>query len=145
MQRRDLIGLTLAGVGAGVLLPQTLSAGDSAHSGANPMAGGVFYTNEAQGRWSGKAATHLPQIQIDKGTEGVTVTVVTGHEIDGFEHYIVKHVLLDGNYAFIDEKMFDPSKETQAISSFSLGEYSGAVHALSVCNKHDTWLSTAQV
>jgi superoxide reductase len=53
--------------------------------------------------------------------------------------------LLDKNYKFIDEKMFDPTKDQTAMSTFALQDYSGSIYALSMCNKHDLWLSGAEV
>jgi superoxide reductase len=53
----------------------------------------IYYTKEDSGRWSGKVATHLPTIEIEKAGEKTTVKVVTPHEMKGYEHYIVKHVL----------------------------------------------------
>jgi len=75
----------------------------------------------------------------------VVVTVVTAHEMKGYEHYIVKHVLLDHSYKFLQEHLFDPSKDTGAISTFTLIDYKGPIYALSLCNKHDLWLNGADV
>jgi len=36
-------------------------------------------------------------------------------------------------------------KDKAAISELSLGQYSGPVHVLSVCNKHDTWMNVTEV
>jgi len=58
---------------------------------------------------------------------------------------IVKHVLLDQNYKFIDEYLFHPVKDKAAISTFTLHDYSGPIYALSMCNKHDLWLNGSEV
>jgi superoxide reductase len=63
----------------------------------------------------------------------------------GFEHYIIKHVLLDKNYKFIDEHLFNPEKDKAAISTFTLDQYNGAIYVLSLCNKHDLWLNSASI
>ena len=63
----------------------------------------------------------------------------------GYEHYIVKHIVLDKDYNFITEKVFDPAKDKAPISEHDLGAYKGEVNVLSVCNLHDTWLSVATV
>ena len=91
-----------------------------------------------------KLATHLPTIEFAKAGEITNVKIVTPHEVKGYEHYIVKHVLLDKNYQFIDEHLFDPNKDNAAISTFTLTNYSGTVYALSLCNKHDLWLNSAE-
>ena len=142
MQRRDFMRLSLAGVGASIIAPsQTLAEAGKQET----VTRDIYYTKEAPGRWSGKIATHLPNIEIEKAGSKVTVKIVTPHEMKGYEHYIVKHVLLDKNYKFLDEHLFDPSKDSAAISTFSLLDYSGAIYALSMCNKHDLWLNSATV
>lgn len=137
MERRNFMQLALAGSAATLLAPATAQAAG--------MAGGVYYTREAPGRWSGKIATHLPLVEISRGKDGVVVNVATSHEMKGYEHYIVKHVLLDKDYQFIAEKMFDPAKDSAALSSFNLGGYKGTLHVLSMCNKHDLWLTSVEV
>jgi superoxide reductase len=141
MDRRDFVYLGLVGVGGSVIAPRMVLAGIP----ANSMAGGVYYTKEAPGRWSEKVGGHLPSIELDKGGEGITVRVVTGHEMKDYEHYIIKHQLLDKDFAFLDEHMFDPMKDKAPISTFSLLAYSGPLYAISMCNKHDTWLNVIEV
>jgi len=141
MERRNFITLTAAGIGASLVVPSAAVAGSDKKS----MAGGVFYTKENPGRWSKKIAGHLPSIDVQKTNAGVTVQVVTAHGMDDFKHYIVKHVLLDQNYNFLAENMFDPIKDKAPMSTFELKGYKGTVYALSMCNKHDVWLSEAKV
>jgi superoxide reductase len=137
MDRRNFMQLALAGSAASVLTPATAQAAT--------LAGGVYYTRESPGRWASKAATHVPFVEVSSGKEGVAIKVITSHEMKGYEHYIVKHVVLDKNYQFIAEKMFDPTKDSAAISSFNLGQYKGTIYVLSMCNKHDLWLASAEV
>ena len=139
MNRRDFIAMVAASSAVSLIPAQAIA------SQSNTMAGGLYHTKEAPGRWNKKAAGHLPQIEVGKDAEGANIKVTTAHGMTGFEHYIVKHVVLDKDYKFLAEKMFDPSKDKAPISSFSLGKYTGTVHVLSVCNKHDTWLSSATV
>ena len=142
MERRDFIRLSLMSAGVGMALPTiSLAEIDKKVKGASD----IYYTKEDPGRWSGKVATHLPNIEIEKAGGKVTVKVVTPHEMKGYEHYIVKHVLLDKNHKFLDEKMFDPTKDTAAISTFTLQDYSGPIYVLSMCNKHDLWLNGSEV
>ena len=142
MDRRDFIRLSVASAGASLMAPALTLA--EANKPATPP-GDVFYTKDAPGRWAGKVATHLPTIEITMAEGNATVKVVTPHEMKGYEHYIVKHVLLDKDYKFIDEHLFDPSKESAPISTFTLKNYTGTVYALSLCNKHDLWLNSAEV
>src|ERR1035437_3128733 len=142
MERRDFIRLSVVSVGAGIVAPtMVLAESDKPVKGASD----IYYTKADPGRWSGKVATHVPNIEIEKTGGKVTVKIVTAHEMKGYEHYIVKHVLLDQNYKFIDEHLFDPTKDTAATSTFTLNDYSGPIYALSMCNKHDLWLNGAEV
>ena len=142
MERRDFIRFSAAGAVAGLIAP-SLSHAEAGKQPTPP--GDIFYTQDAQGRWAGKAATHLPVIEASKDGGKTTVKVTTPHELKGYEHYIIKHVLLDKDYKFIAEHFFDPTKDSVAISTFTLDNYSGPIYALSLCNKHDRWLSSAEV
>jgi superoxide reductase len=142
MDRRDFVRLSAVTIGANIVLPSV------AESKANDVIAptrDIFYTKEAPGRWSGKVATHLPTIEVSKADGKIVVKVVTAHEMNGYEHYIVKHVLLDKDYHFMDEKLFNPTVDKTAISTYTLENYSGALYALSMCNKHDLWLNSAIV
>ncbi len=143
MDRRQFIRMGMTGVGAGIVAPQLVLASASA-SQATP-AGGIYFTKDAPGRWSKKISGHLPHIEIQKVDTNAVIEVTTGHEMKGFEHYIVKHVLLDKDFQFLKEHMFNPNKDLQAISKFTLNNYNGPIHVLSVCNKHDTWLNLAEI
>ena len=109
------------------------------------LAGGLFYTESAPGRWREKVASHLPQLetQITKGL--VKLRAVTNHEMRDYEHYIVKHILLDKDFKFLDEHFFNPMVEKTAVSEFEVNDYKGTLYVLSVCNKHDTWLNQLDI
>lgn len=141
MERRDFIRWGVAGLGATVITPTMVLAKNEKQAPVSD----IYYTKESPGRWKDKVAGHLPSIGIEKAGTKITIRVVTSHEMKGYEHYIVKHVLLDKNYKFLDEHLFNPDKDKSAISTFSLDNYSGALHALSLCNKHDLWLNSANV
>jgi superoxide reductase len=139
MNRRGFIRLSALGAATGIIAPISVLAS------TDNMAGGVYYTKDAPGRWSKKVDEHLPNISIAKGKSGNTIEVVTSHGMTGYEHYIVKHTILNARFEFITENMFDPMKDKAPISQFDLGSYSGRIHVLSVCNKHDTWLNVADI
>ena len=141
MERRDFIRLSLAG-GVAAALPQQLLAGDT----VGGMAGGVYYTKENPGRWAKKVGGHLPSLEKTVGADGgVIVKVTTDHGMSGWKHYIVKHQLLDGDYEFLGETMFNPD-EDEPVSEYQLpAGYKGKVYALSMCNKHDLWLNGMEV
>lgn len=140
MDRRNFIRLATAGSAAGLIAPGALLAATG-----HGMAGGVYYTSEAPGRWAKKVSPHLPRIEVARDGAVRSIQVVTAHEMKAHAHYIVKHMLLDRNYRFLDEHLFDPIEDKTAVSEFQLGEYSGPIHVLSVCNKHDTWLNRIEV
>jgi len=145
MDRRSFIRLAVAGSAAGIIAPQMVLAGGMGHKiSSNPMAGGLYYTKDSPGRWAKKAGPHSPNIQVSKSAGGIIVDVVTSHPMKGHEHYIVKHMLLDKDFKFMDEKVFDPMKDSP-VSQFTLKSHSGPIYALSVCNLHDSWLSIAEV
>ena len=106
----------------------------------SPLAGSLYYTAEKPGRWEKKVDGHLPIIE----KIGNKIEVTTGHEMRGYEHYIVKHVIFDENFNLLSEKMFDPSKDTP-ISSHKIGGLKNIVFALSLCNKHDAWVNAIKV
>lgn len=136
MNRRTLLKLSLLGA-AGAATPSMVSAKET-----GSMAGGLYYTKEHPGRWAKKVTGHLPVIEKLGGSK---IKITTGHEMNPYKHYIVKHMILDKNYQFLAEHMFDPTKDKVAVSTFDLGTYEGEVNVLSVCNKHDTWLNTTTV
>jgi superoxide reductase len=141
MERRDFICLSLAGFGAAMVAPTiALANSEKQRNGVSD----IYYTKEDPGRWSAKVATHLPSIDIEKSGEKTVVKIVTPHEMNGYEHYIVKHVLLDSNHKFLEEHLFDPIKDKSAISTFTLQNYSGKLYVLSMCNKHDLWLNEVE-
>ena len=140
MERRDFINLGIVGAGSSLIMPGVAMAKKN-----QILAGGVYITEKAPGRWKGKEAGHLPNIKIKDVDGKVTVTVTTAHGMDGYKHYIVKHVLLDQNYKYLDEKMFDPMEDKVPTSTFILKNYKGYIHVLSMCNKHDVWLKGVKI
>ena len=146
MDRRKFIRLAFGGAAAGIVAPKLVLANSSdSLSAASNMAGGLYYTKEAPGRWAKKVGGHLPNIKVLKSDSGAVVKVVTAHGMDPYAHYIVKHIVLDSDFNFIAEHMFDPTKDKAPISEIPVGNYRGVINILSVCNKHDTWLNTAEV
>jgi len=143
MERRNFLALSLASAGAGILAPQVGLAGVK----SSPYAGSVYYTKDAPGRWAKKATPHIPTIKAKRKGKDLKVQVTSPHPMDGYKHYIVKHVILDKNFNFIDEKVFDPTKDKAAISNFTLSasKYRGTLYALSLCNLHDNWLNMTTV
>lgn len=141
MDRRHFVRLVATGSCAAIVAPRSVMAAMPEQS----LAGSVYYTADAPGRWASKAKTHLPVIEVGKTGGNATVQIVTPHEMKGYEHYIVKHILFDRQFGFLHEKVFDPTNDTSPLSTFPLGDYRGTVYVLSVCNLHDSWLNSAEV
>jgi len=141
MDRRSFIRISMAGAATGIIAPKiVLASALSKKISSNEMAGGLYYTKDSPGRWKKKAGSHSPIIErTDTG-----VKVVTGHPMKPNDHWIIKHILLDENFKFINQTLFNPMKDKAAISNFNLSGQSGVLFALSVCNKHDTWLSVLE-
>lgn len=142
MDRRSFIRIGMVGAATGIIAPEIILASSAGSKISNSnMAGGLFYTKESPGRWAKKAGSHSPIVEkTDAG-----VRVITGHPMKPNKHWIIKHVLLDNDFNFIAENIFDPNKVKAPISSFNLSGQTGAVYALSVCNLHDTWLTMLEV
>lgn len=135
-RRLFLKGLGLIGIASSMAAPKIAMAGGMLDPTNSKLAGSLFYTMEAPGRWAGKEAGHVPMIE----RSGNMIEVTTGHEMDGYTHYIVKHILLDEHLDFVAEAMFNP--ETDApISTYDISGMSNALYAVSLCNKHDAWLN----
>lgn len=142
MNRRGFIRMSMVGAATGIIAPKSILAGTLGEKVSNnKMAGGLFYTMDAPGRWAKKAGSHSPI--LEKTETGVKV--VTSHPMDPGKHWIIKHILLDKDFRFISENMFDPNTHKAAISDFSLAGQRGEIYALSVCNLHDSWLSVIEV
>ncbi len=142
VDRRNFIQLGFAGIGSTFVAPGLVLAYTSEQQS---MAGGVYYTADAPGRWGKKVQLHFPNIELEKGQDGAKIHVQTRHTFDGYDHYIIKHTVLDKDFNFIAENMFNPLQDKEPVSEFSLGKYSGPVYVLSVCNKHDTWMNIAEI
>ena len=100
-----------------------------------PMTGGLYYTKKKPGRWTNVATSHIPVIE----KKASFLEVTTPHEMRGFEHFIIKHIILDKNFRVISEKYFDPSKD-RAYSRHDISGYTDSLYVMSICNQHDTWL-----
>jgi len=149
VNRRELIRLGLYGGAASLVMPRAVLAEAATTAPGtlqSALAGGVYHTRDAPGRWGKKVSSHLPEIETQAGSDNkLDVLVTTRHENDGYTHYIIKHALLDGNFEFMNENLFDPTVTKWPESTFTLEGYSGPLYALSVCNKHDTWIDVIEI
>ena len=113
---------------------------DYEYLSSGPLAGSIYYTKKKHGRWKSLVTSHLPIIEIKSNY----LEIITPHEMRGFEHFILKHVVLDKSFKIISEKIFDPSKD-RAYSKHDISGYSDSLFVLSVCNLHDTWLEPVKI
>lgn len=135
-RRLFLKGLGLIGVASSIAAPKIALADGMLDPMNSNLTGSLFYTMEAPGRWAGKEAGHVPMIE----RSGNMIEVTTGHEMDGYTHYIIKHILLDENLEFVAETMFDPQTDAP-ISTYDISGMDTALYMVSLCNKHDAWLN----
>ena len=105
-----------------------------------PLAGNIYYTKHKPGRWSKLINSHVPILNVHSNT----LEVSTPHEMKGYDHFIIKHIILDNKLNFISEKIFDPSKDFP-ISKHNISGYDHELYALSICNKHDAWLNMIKI
>ena len=101
---------------------------------------GIIFTENAQGKWDGKAGSHVPIVAVD----GNKVTLLTAHGMSE-SHYIVRHTLVDKAGTMIGSETFS-GDDLKAESTFELpAGFSGKLYATSFCNKHDFWLKEFSV
>jgi superoxide reductase len=105
-----------------------------------PFAGSFYYTKSKPGNNGNVVKSHSPLLEIIENT----LKVSTPHEMKGYDHYIIKHIVLDNKFNIISEKVFDPSKETP-VSEHNIMGYIDKLYVLSVCNNHDTWVDVIKI
>tara|TARA_E500000178_G_C16918935_1_gene706243 strand:- start:673 stop:1122 length:450 start_codon:yes stop_codon:yes gene_type:complete len=105
-----------------------------------PLAGSFYYTKKKPGNRNNLVQSHSPILEINENT----LSVFTPHEMKGYDHYIIKHIVLDSRFNIISEKVFDPAKDTP-ISKHNIMGYEDKLYVLSVCNHHDTWLDFIKI
>ena len=105
-----------------------------------PLAGSFYYTKNKPGNKENVVKSHSPLLEIIENT----LKVSTPHEMKGYDHYIIKHIVLDNKFNIISERAFDPSKETP-ISEHNIMGYGDKLYVLSVCNNHNTWVDVIKI
>lgn len=144
MDRRQFMGAVAAGAALTAVANASVAGTKEADNLTSIFEGSFYLTKENPGRWAAKAAGHLPVVEVSKADGKSTVKVTTPHEMRGYEHYIVKHQLFDEQMNLLGETMFDPTKDAP-VSNYDVAGYTGVLYAMSVCNKHDVWVSAETV
>ena len=137
-RRNFLKNSALLAVGLSVAVP--LMAKSKSEIARNPDFPGVIFTEKEQGRWEGKAISHVPIVKV----EGQKVTLTTAHGMSE-EHYIVRHTLVDSRGKLLGSKTFYPSDKVARSSYVLPAGFHGKLIATSFCNKHDFWLKEFSV
>jgi superoxide reductase len=128
------------GAAGSVFMPREIMAAGQRAALNSAMAGGLYYTRENPGRWTKKIGGHLPTIE----RAGNKIEITTGHPMEGYQHYIVKHIVLDENFRFVAETRFDPIKDAP-VSSHDISRLRKIVYVASMCNIHDVWLNALEL
>jgi superoxide reductase len=142
MDKRDFIRVSIAGAAGALFVPRILMAGMVEPALKTRLAGGVYHTAEAFGRWNKKiSALHL----ADTSKQGNELHVESHHPMDGYKHYIIKHQLLDAHFRFITEHRYDPLKDKKPRTVFNIKDHKGLIYVITMCNIHDVWINAHEV
>lgn len=145
MDKRSFIRFSLAGGAAGLVAPSSVLAAGMDKVLDSQLAGGLYYTAHAFGRWNqGLADHHLPQLEKEMSGGATRLQAVTHHPMDPYGHYIIKHQLHDADLRFMQERRYDPTKDKPQ-TVFDLGSYRGVVYVMTMCNIHDVWMNMIEV
>ena len=135
--RRNFLKTTTL-ITAGALVSGKAVAGNGKKRSLNDFPG-LIYTKENQGKWKNKAASHVPEVNV----EGNKIKLVTNHGMSDV-HYIVRHTLVDEKGNVLGAKTFYPDDEPKSEFELPAG-YKGKLYATSFCNKHDFWVNEFEV
>ncbi|MEH6527448.1 MAG: desulfoferrodoxin family protein [Sneathiella sp.] len=139
--------LTLAGSGlasAAFAGPVFANTPDVELKGAlRTLAGKFFFSSENPGRWKGKEKGHSPLIKVEKDGSNALIRAAVRHPMD-HDHFIIKHILMDQNFDFMAEQVFDVNFDMPR-SRFEVSGYSGQFYVVSLCNLHDNWINVATI
>ena len=102
----------------------------------------MFIYNALQDGWTVKKIRDQKYEFIKDNNNNIEIT--TGHEMNGYEHYIIKHMLFDESFNLIREIMFNPENDSP-ISNHDISQLKNKIYALSLCNKHDAWLNAYNI
>jgi superoxide reductase len=146
VDKRSFIRFGLVGSTVGIIAPKPVFAAAMDSGLASKLAGGVFHTEDAFGRWNkGVAEHHLPSLEKRVSGSMVELHVATNHPMSAYAHYIIKHELLNADFHFMQEHLYNPSSDKAPVAMFDIGTYKGAVYVLTMCNVHDLWLNMIEV
>lgn len=142
MDKRQFIRISLAGAAGALFVPRVLMADMVEPALKTRLAGGVYHTEDAFGRWNRKiAGLHLAVFE----KQGDRLHVESHHPMVGYKHYIIKHELLDADFKFITEHRYNPMRDKKPQTTFDLKGHKGLIYAMTICNVHDVWINATEV
>ncbi len=137
-RRNFLKRSALLATGLAVVAPLMAKSGSEKNK-SNDLPG-IIFTEKEQGRWEGKAGSHVPIVKV----EGQKIILITAHGMSE-EHYIVRHTLVDSSGRLLGSKTFYPADKVARSSYVLPSGFHGKLIATSFCNKHDFWLKEFSV
>lgn len=146
VDKRSFIRFGLAGGTASIITPKSVFAAGMDTGLKSKLAGGVFHTEDAFGRWNkGVADHHLPKFEKKMSGSAAHLHVATDHPMIAYAHYIIKHELLNSDFRYMQEHPYNPTSDKAPVSTFDIGDYRGIVYVMTICNVHDVWLNMVEV
>lgn len=146
MDKRSFMRIALAGGAGSLFIPRMVLAERMPAALKTRLSGGVYHDKVDFGRWNAKLAElHLARSEKEMSGNSARLHVESHHPMNAYEHYIVKHELLDGNFKFLQEHRYDPKVDKTPAATFDLGSYRGRVYVMTFCNVHDLWIDTTEV
>jgi superoxide reductase len=146
MDKRSFIRFGLIGTSLGIITPKAVFAAAMDTGLQSKLAGGVYHTEDAFGRWNkGVAEHHLPALEKKVAGGAAHLHVATNHPMIPYAHYIIKHELLNAEFRYMQEHPYDPNKNKAPVATFDVGNYRGIVYVMTICNVHDLWLNMIEV
>lgn len=142
MDKRDFIRVSIAGAAGALFVPRILMADMVETALKTRLAGGVYHTADAFGRWNKK----ISELHLAHATkQGDKLHVISHHPMPGYEHYIVKHELLDHHFRFIAEHRYNPLKDKTPETTFDIKGRKGLIYVITMCNVHDVWINAHEI
>ncbi len=149
-ERRSFLKMVAAGPAGALLVPLFAETGNNSPAADYEEVAGllgrlpdnIIYTEGHQGVWKGKASSHLPIINVEKGENTLTLNLQTKHPMSE-RHYIVRHTVVNGLGEVLGAKTFhwsDQPLSTHEIKLSSGNNKAGELFVMSYCNLHDLWL-----
>lgn len=142
MDKRTFLRISIAGAAGALFVPRELMADMVEPALKTRLAGGIYHTDVAFGRWNKTVAgLHLATFR----KEGTQLHVASDHPMIAYKHYIIKHEIFNSDFRFIAEHRYDPTKDKKPEATFDTAGHTGLIYVLTMCNVHDVWVDATEV